>query len=56
MTRKENGMATATEGYVDVRAEAVQAKTEISIAQALWRVERSILSQTHWILGQRFRC
>ena len=28
MTRKETGMAAATEGYVDARADAVRAETE----------------------------
>ena len=51
MTKRENVMATATEGYVEARADAVRAKAETSIAQALLRVERSITIQTRWILG-----
>ena len=44
-------MAAATEGYVNARTDAVQARNETSIAEAFLRVERSILNQTRWLLG-----
>jgi len=51
MTRKENGVATATEGYVQAHADAVRAETQTTIAEALLRFERSNISQTRWIIG-----
>lgn len=51
MTRKEKGMATATEGYVNARADVVRAETQTTVAEALLRVERSITILTRWIIG-----
>lgn len=51
MTRKEKGMATATEGYVNARADVVRAETQTTVAEALLRVERSVAIQTRWIIG-----
>lgn len=50
MTRKGNGMATATEGYVQAHTDTVRAETQTTIAEALLRFEQSKSSQTRWII------
>lgn len=51
MTRKEKEMTTATEGYVNARADVVRAETQTTVAEALLRVEKSIAILTRWIVG-----
>ena len=44
-------MATATEGYVDARADAVRAEQDTAIARALLTLERAGHRRMLWMMG-----
>ena len=44
-------MATATEGYVDARTDAVRAEQDTAIARALLTLEQSAKKDMLWLIG-----